>query len=268
MKFKTFVINMKKNPDRLAFMSDELGKLGIPFVVQEGIDGQTHDFSDVYDEKFAIEKNGAPLTAGEKGCALSHRTIWQTIVSEKLDCALILEDDVELAPTFKTALDEALDDRESGNTDWEYLAFNYPSPGIKYIRLWLFMLSEKLAKEQSPRKYLALPWYMLKFVGMAAMSIFEGARNAFYKRTDRNAALLFFRPVYLAGCYLITAEGARKLLALSEKLAYTADRIQNVARVKSSLHIRYHVPLLAWQRRDRFQSNMYSDKRYDFKRYG
>lgn len=38
------------------------------------------------------------LSPGEVGCFLSHRRCWQRIVDEGLDCALIVEDDLQVAP--------------------------------------------------------------------------------------------------------------------------------------------------------------------------
>ncbi|WP_069301397.1 glycosyltransferase family 25 protein [Neptunicoccus sediminis] len=44
-----------------------------------------------------------PLNAGELGCFLSHRTVWQMIVDQGLSAALVLEDDVALVDGFDRA---------------------------------------------------------------------------------------------------------------------------------------------------------------------
>ena len=48
------------------------------------------------------------LTAGELGCALSHLRIYKKMIDEKIETALILEDDCELLPAFKDILPEIL----------------------------------------------------------------------------------------------------------------------------------------------------------------
>lgn len=51
-----------------------------------------------------------PLRPGEIGCFLSHRRLWQRMVDQQIDVALILEDDVELQrPLFDSALQFAVD---------------------------------------------------------------------------------------------------------------------------------------------------------------
>jgi len=268
MKFKTFVINMKRSPERLAFMSDQLNRLGIPFSVQEGIDGNTYDFGALYDDALARKKNGVPLTAGEKGCLLSHRLIWEKIIAEDLDYALIFEDDIELAANFKGALDHELARRESGKTHWEYLSFNYPTPGFKFIRLWLFLLSEKFSRDQSWTLRAKIPLYAAKFIGIVLLSCWEQLRSVLYRNIHRfGAPARFWRPVYLAGCYVLTKSGAEKLLSVSKLLVYPADRIQNIARREKKLRIFWYVPLLAKQRRDKFKSILYDNKNYVFEKY-
>jgi len=258
---------MKKSPERLAFMSKQLTDLDMDFTVQEGIDGMTHNFNDIYDEQLSKRLNDSPLVPVEKGCALSHRLILEKIVEEKLDYALILEDDVGLPPDFKKILDHELEKRTRNETTWEYLSFNYPSVGLKFIKLWLFLLSEKFSKNKSPWLYLKIPLYAIKFVVIVSMSLFEGARDNFYKKYKRGKPALFYRPMYLAGCYLVTQEGAQKLLSVNTKLVYPADRIQNIARMQKKLKIFWYVPLIVKQKRNVFKSTMYDNKNYVFEKY-
>lgn len=49
------------------------------------------------------------LGAGEIGCFLSHRALWQTILDQDLDAALILEDDLAIGPQFAQAVRLAAD---------------------------------------------------------------------------------------------------------------------------------------------------------------
>ncbi len=268
MKFKIFLINMKKSPERLEFMSNQLHSLGLPFFIQEGIDGKTFDFKDVYDERLSTKLNGSPLALVEKGCAMSHKLILEKSFSEELDYVLVLEDDVELPSNFEQILDEELNKRENKKTTWEYLAFNYPTVGLKFIKLWLFLLKEQFIKTPSLFLYTKTPIYFIKFLVIVMFSIFEGSRDIIYKKIYKyGRPAKFYRPLYLAGCYLVTKEGIKKLLNVQEKLIYPADRIQNIARVKKGLKLFHFVPLVVKQRRDKFESTMYQNKDYVFSKY-
>jgi GR25 family glycosyltransferase involved in LPS biosynthesis len=268
MTCRIFVINMKKSTERLAFMSEQLGRLGLSFEVQVGVDGKTHDFSDVYDEELSQRLNGTPLALVEKGCALSHRLILERVVSEHIPYTLILEDDVELPLHFKDALTQELKKQKEGQASWEYLAFNYPTVGWKFVKLWLFLLGEQFRKRPSVALYVKLPVFFIKFLGILTISVFEGLRDRLYKKIyPVGAPVKFYRPMYLAGCYLVTEEGAKKLLEVQTKLIYPADRIQNIARVTKGLKLFWFVPLLVKQRRDKFESTMYQNKDYVFKKY-
>lgn len=60
------------------------------------IDGNRlkHDaLTQSYDVEFNRKQNHSELTLGEIGCYISHRKVWQKIVDEHLDFALVLEDD-------------------------------------------------------------------------------------------------------------------------------------------------------------------------------
>lgn len=268
MKFKAFLINMKKNPERLEFMTNQLNSLGIPFSIQEGVDGKTYDFGTIYDDALAKKLNGNPLADVEKGCALSHRYVIQKSVDEKIEYALVLEDDVELPKNFKEIIDEEIQNRELKKTSWEYLSFNYPTVGIKFIRLWLFLLSEQFKKYPTKKLYSKIPLYIIKFILISLLSLAEGARNYLYSKLyTYGKPSLFIRPMYLAGCYLITQEGVKKILSINEKLVYPADRIQNIARITKGLKLTWFVPLIVKQRRDKFESTMYNNKDYAFEKY-
>ena len=99
-------------------------------------------------------------------------------------------------------------------------------------------------------------------------SIIEGLRDRFYRKLyTYGKPARFYRPLYLAGCYLATKEGIKKLLATQEKLIYPADRIQNIARIKKGLKLFHFVPIIVKQRRDKFESTMYQNKDYVFSKY-
>jgi GR25 family glycosyltransferase involved in LPS biosynthesis len=267
MKFKAIVINMKNNPERLAFMTKQLADNNIDFVIQVGVDGSTYDFSQEYDdEDYKKHNGGSSLSKGERGCALSHKRSIEGMLNDNCDHALIMEDDVELPDNFKKIIEQELNNRSLGKTRWDYLSFNYPSVGVKAIILWLFLFTTMWGRQRGVMKYVKLPMYFIKFTLISSMSLCEKVRDSLYKKIyTYGAPALFFRPLYLAGCYLVTKEGAKKLLEMQgNKILYSADRLPNMARVKKGLKFYAFVPHSVIQRRDRFQSNSV-EKEFDEK---
>lgn len=257
MKYKTFVINLERSPERLRFMKEQFVQLAMAFEIQKAIDGSTYDFKDEFDEALSRKHNGGRLmTQGEIGCALSHKKTLERVLAEDLDYALIMEDDVELSPQFKKILEQELARRERGETTWEYLSFNYPSVGWKSIALWSFLFFYMMKdNRKNPMYWLKLPVYMIKFLAVVVFSLAEGAREWIYRKLYAHGKpARFYRPLYLAGCYLVTPEGAQKLLKVNQKLTYAADRVQNVARIQEGLRFYAFVPLVARQKRETFES--------------
>ena len=84
---------------------------------------------------------------------------------------------------------------------------------------------------------------------------------------DRGKPAHFYRPMYLAGCYLVTREGIKKLLDIQNKIIYPADAIQNVARITKGLRLFHYVPLLAKQRRDKLASTMLDHGSYVYEHF-
>lgn len=90
------LINLERRPDRLEFMTAQLGALGLPFKRIDAIDGASGSFGP-----------GTPTLMGaERACALSHRKAWQYFLDSGDDRCLILEDDVILSSTLKPFLDD------------------------------------------------------------------------------------------------------------------------------------------------------------------
>lgn len=268
MKLKSFLINMDKSPERLAFMAKQLDACGISFTRQPGIDGKVYDFTNVYNDAVSRKQNGSTLAAVEKGCAMSHLLVLRQAQSEGLDYVLVFEDDVEVPKNFNVIIEEVLKHREAGKTSWEYLAFNYPTVGFKFMKLWLFLLTEQFRKTPSLALYLRTPLFVVKGILLSIFSLFEGLRDSVYKKSYTHGTPgKFYRPIYLAGCYLVTKKGVEKLLEVQSSIIYPADRIQNIARVKKGLKLFHFIPLLVKQRRDKFESTMYQNKDYIFSKY-
>lgn len=257
MNYQTFVINMKRSPERLEFMTEQFKRLDMDFEVQEGIDGMTYDFSKIYNEELTVKYNGTPLSPVEKGCALSHRLILEKSVERAAKYTLIMEDDVELPDNFKDIVEKVIKDNDENTTDWEYLSFNYPYVGTRNIKLWLYLFFHMLRRDISLVKILKIPVYLFKFIIISIFSLLEGVRENIYRQKYKPGKVVkFYRPLYFAGCYLIKNTGTKKILSMGDTITYTADRVQNVARIKKSLKLYAFCPMLVKQRRDKFESTL------------
>lgn len=93
---KIFVVNLKKSKDRRKAMESQLKKLNLNYEIFEAVDGYNlpiSEFEKYYDEHFF--KNRRPYySLGIAGCTLSHYQLYRKIVDQKIENALILEDDM------------------------------------------------------------------------------------------------------------------------------------------------------------------------------
>jgi glycosyl transferase family 25 len=97
-----FVLNLKRSTDRRKVMQEQMDKHQINFEFIEAIDGKqlTKEQLARVDIKTANRRLGRTMINNEIGCALSHASIYQKMVDEKIKEAIILEDDVILTSGF------------------------------------------------------------------------------------------------------------------------------------------------------------------------
>jgi len=103
-----FVINLDKNPERLAFMREQFKRLGMeverfPAVYGKAMTAEDlrRDFARVR-SYIAVQRK---LEPSQVACSLSHANVYKEIIDRNLPYALILEDDVKLGNGFLEALD-------------------------------------------------------------------------------------------------------------------------------------------------------------------
>ena len=77
----------------------------------------------IYNSEIAIQKNKRELSRGEIGCALSHINLYKKIMSENIEIALILEDDIAFSKDFKSTLDDLL--QSNLPEDWELILLGH-----------------------------------------------------------------------------------------------------------------------------------------------
>ncbi len=104
---KAYLINLDRNPERLAFMRGQLDALGLPFERLPAVCGKSLSperraagFSPV--RSFIASKKR--MSDAEVGVALSHIGCCRRLLASGEPCALVLEDDVVLGPGFCATL--------------------------------------------------------------------------------------------------------------------------------------------------------------------
>ncbi len=121
MRPHVFVINLKRSPGRRVEMAARLDALGMPYSFFEGVDGSVTDtlHHPAYDRKRRLRYFGRDLRAGEIGCLLSHRNLYQHMVDNNIPAAVVLEDDTFLTPDFPSVIDAVMESKKK----WDMVRF-------------------------------------------------------------------------------------------------------------------------------------------------
>ncbi len=103
---KIFVISLDRAVDRRAHMQALLSGLGLTAEFVSAVDGAALTPADrsQYDARLARLNYRSEMTDTEIACYLSHYRIYERICRESIPLALILEDDVHMAPNFLEAV--------------------------------------------------------------------------------------------------------------------------------------------------------------------
>ncbi len=104
---KIFVISLKSSKRR-TFVSKQMEEFGLDFDFFDAINGK--ELSEEEIEKNcdieAIKKHPKWLNKGALGCALSHLYIYQEMIQQSIERAIILEDDMVLNKEFRCLLNK------------------------------------------------------------------------------------------------------------------------------------------------------------------
>lgn len=104
---QTYLINLDKDKDRLVAADAQLKRLGVeyerfPAVYAKKLPKEIIDSRVNYFRWWCCV--GRKILPGEIGCALSHYSIYQKMIDERIEYACILEDDVVLNEAFSATL--------------------------------------------------------------------------------------------------------------------------------------------------------------------
>jgi glycosyl transferase, family 25 len=124
---KIFVITLRRATERQKQVKQRLKGLNFDFFY--GVDKQTLTWEkvfaeNIYDHEKAMKLNrhGKGMVLGHVACSLSHRTLYEHIISNKYDRVLIFEDDVVPIEDTVSLLPEAVSELPG---DWEIVYFGY-----------------------------------------------------------------------------------------------------------------------------------------------
>ena len=104
-----YVLNLERSPERRAFILGHLASMDLPANIFPAVDGRTLDIPElegkgIYRDAVARDKFSRSLSAAEIGCALSHVGLYEKLVQEGVEAALVLEDDAMLVNGFREQL--------------------------------------------------------------------------------------------------------------------------------------------------------------------
>lgn len=104
---KVFVVNLKKDIEKKDHMLKLCKKFSLDCHFIDAVDGKLlseEEISKNYDNEKAIKYSRREMSRGEIGCLLSHKHIYQKMINENIEQALILEDDIEFCNDIRNVL--------------------------------------------------------------------------------------------------------------------------------------------------------------------
>lgn len=111
-KIEAFVIHLARATQRRAQVDRIIAASPLDTRVLDAVDGRAMSAAEragVYRREMHEPRYPFEIGPGEIGCFLSHRKVWQAMIDDGLDAALVIEDDVEIdGPVFSGALECAM----------------------------------------------------------------------------------------------------------------------------------------------------------------
>jgi glycosyl transferase family 25 len=104
---KVYVINLKKNVERMCRIRNRLDQLGVDFIRVEAVYGKEMSCEE---KRRSVSKfkwwcvQGTLPRDGEIGCALSHIDVYRRLIASEDECCCVLEDDDTILDGFKEQL--------------------------------------------------------------------------------------------------------------------------------------------------------------------
>src|SRR5262249_21121760 len=107
---QVFVISLERAIERREHMKSLLARLGFTANIISAVDGRTltRDQRIRYSSERAQRVYGCEMSDNEIACYLSHLSIYSRMLEQRIDTALVLEDDISCVADLKPIVDEVL----------------------------------------------------------------------------------------------------------------------------------------------------------------
>jgi glycosyl transferase, family 25 len=108
--FQVFVISLERAVERRGYMKSLVSKLGFTANIVSAVDGRklNPEQRARYSSARARRVYGCEMSDSEIACYLSHLSIYSRMLEQRIDCALILEDDISSVSDLKPIVDEVM----------------------------------------------------------------------------------------------------------------------------------------------------------------
>ena len=205
---KIYVINLDRAPERMINMDRQLSYLNLHYHRISAVDGTVLDVDESIVNKAQFEiRNNRKCTAGELGCAESHRLVWKKIINSGESHGLVLEDDVNLAKDLSSLVDAVKNDNFFDIINLSSTG-SYPITSEKINCLLNINLRERpyIKGRKYWRRIEAGSWKIFSLKQHGCITLFE-------------CAVL---PPLTSG-YIVSARACIELLKVSENLSFPID---------------------------------------------
>jgi glycosyl transferase family 25 len=103
---RSYLINLDKDTDRLAFVQDNFSRCGVEFERIAAVDGRLFSDEDYQAFMVARPRGGKIWMRGQMGCFLSHYAAWAKIAEGDGRFGAVFEDDIHISPDLKQLLSD------------------------------------------------------------------------------------------------------------------------------------------------------------------
>lgn len=158
---KTFVISLKSATDRRTHIEEQFGKKGVSFHFFNAIEPAQIDFQA---EKIGLPLRQGDLSRNELACLLSHVSLWQKAVDEKMPAIAIFEDDVHLGDDAELFLKQS----DWLNVDIVKVEKSYTSVILDLDKTQIFDHKDFLLRRLK-KAHLGAAGYILSYKGAIAL---------------------------------------------------------------------------------------------------
>jgi glycosyl transferase family 25 len=144
MTWPVFIINMAANTTRMAHVTAEMTRLGVPFSRFEAVNGRAltdAELAQSYDPAANLRRFRHPMIGPEIGCYLSHVRIWELVAAGEAAGAIVLEDDFASADDLAAVLTALAAD----TGEWDMVKLFSARVGQKLISQKLLVTGREIA---------------------------------------------------------------------------------------------------------------------------